>query len=235
MDKERQQVHLQVLDLIPYDFSNDTINLCEKGLSFTPATPPNEAQLRQESSEFTRKLRRKEHFVDKNNEFIPNDIVRPKSDFTPKSGRVPELDDNSSEIETMEVKEKRFRDNLPNSERKTLNKLCKNDNIVIKEADKGGTVVIMSKIYYHEMVMEQLRDSMTYEESETEDHDRRVMVLIKEYADQNTPDILTEKENECISDFIPTSSKFYYLPKIQKSKEIHKIMKETPTEYLKMP
>ena len=78
MDKERQHVHLHVLDLTPYDFSNDTINLLKKGLSFTPAPPPNEAQLRQESSEFTRKLRLKGYFVDKNNEFIPNDIVRSK-------------------------------------------------------------------------------------------------------------------------------------------------------------
>ena len=109
------------------------------------------------------------------------------------------------------------------------------NDIIIKEADKGGTVVIMSKTYYYEMVMEHLRDRTTYEESETEDHDKRVMELIKEYADQNTPDILTEKENECISDFIPSSSKFYCLPKIHKSKEIQKIMKETPTEYLKLP
>ena len=193
-----------------------------KGLSFTPAPPSNEAQLRQESSEFTRKLRLKEYFVDKNNEFIPNDIVRPKSKFTPKSGRVPELDDISSEIKTMEIKEKRFRDNLPNSERKALNELRKNDDIVIKEADKGGTIVIMSKTYYYEMVMEHLRDRTTYEENETEDHDKRVMELIKEYADQNRPDILTEKENECISDFIPACSKFYCLPKIHKSKEIQK-------------
>ena len=160
MDKERQQVHLQVLGLTPYDFSNDTINLLKKGLSFTPAPPPNEARLRQESSEFTRKLRLKEYFVDKNNEFIPNDIVLPKPDFTSKSGRVPELDDISSEIETMEIKEKRFRDNLPNSERKALNELRKNDDTVIKEADKGGTVVIMSKTYYYEMVMEHLRDDI---------------------------------------------------------------------------
>ena len=61
------------------------------------------------------------------------------------------------------------------------------------------------------------------------------MELIKEYADQDTPDILTKKENECISDFIPSGGKFYCLPKIYKSKEIQKIMKETPTEYLKMP
>ena len=133
----------------------------------------------------------------------------------------------------MEIKEKRFRDNLPNSERTALNELHKNDDIIIKEADKGGTVVIMSKTYYYEIVMKHLRDSTTYEESEIEDHDKRVMELMKEYADQNTPDIL--KENECISDFIVTSSKFYCLSKIHKSKEIQKIMKEAPTEYLKMP
>ena len=135
----------------------------------------------------------------------------------------------------MEIKEKRFRDNLPNSERKALNELRKNDDIVIKASDKGATVGVMSKTYYYEMVMEHLRDSTTYEESETEDHDKRVMELTKEYADQNAPDIITEKENECISDFIPTSSKFYCLPKIHKSKEIQTVMKETPTEYLKMP
>ena len=93
----------------------------------------------------------------------------------------------------MEIKEKRFRDTLPNSERKALNELRKNDATVIKEADKGGTVVIVSKTYYYEMVTEHLRDSTTYEECETEDHNKRVMELIKEYADQNTPDILTEK------------------------------------------
>ena len=63
-----------------------------------------EAQLRQKSSESTRKPKLKEYFADKNNEFMPIYIVRPKSDFAPKSGRVPELDDISSEIEMMEIK-----------------------------------------------------------------------------------------------------------------------------------
>ena len=94
----------------------------------------------------------------------------------------------------------------------------------------------MSKTYnYYEMVMEHLRDCTTYEECETEDHDKRFTDLIKEYADQNTPDILTKKENECISNLNHTSNKFYCLPKMRESKEIQKIMKETPTEHLKMP
>ena len=44
-----------------------------------------------------------------------------------------------------------------------------------------------------------------------------------------------EKENEYISGFSPTSSKFYCLPKIHKTKEIEKIMEERPADHLKMP
>ena len=75
-----------------------------KGLTFTPAPPSNEVKLRVESSEFVRKLRLKEYFVDKN--YGSDDLVRPKSEFMPKTGRVPELDDLANEIEKMEIKER---------------------------------------------------------------------------------------------------------------------------------
>ena len=38
----------------------------------------------------------------------------------------------------------------------------KNDGIVIKEADKGGSIVIMTKRHYKKMVYEQLNDNITY-------------------------------------------------------------------------
>ena len=228
------KIHLKVLDLTPYEFNNDTITLLMKGLSFTPTPPSKEANLREDFADFTRKLRLKEYFIDKN--YQSEDIVRPKSEFAPQSGRVPELDDIASEIETMKIKEKKFKDNLSKSERKALNELLHNNEIVIKQADKCGTVVIMTKKYYHEMVMEHLLDHSTYTEPNEEDPDKKVMEIIKEYADEYTlPDVLTEKENEYISEFSPTSSKFYCLPKIHKSKEIEKIMEERPADHLKMP
>ena len=134
-----------------------------KGLTFTPAPPSNKAKLRVESSEFVKKLRLKEYFVDKN--YVSDNFVRPKSEFTPKTGRVPELDDLASEIEKIEVEEKPFKDNLSKKERKSLNDLRTNDSITFKEADKGGTVVIMTKNYHYEMVMEHLRDDSTYLEA----------------------------------------------------------------------
>ena len=133
--KNLKKVHLQVLDLTPYEFSEGTINLLMEGLTFTPTPPSNESKIRAESNEFVRKLRLKEYFVDKT--FNNIDLVRPKSGFTPKTGRVPELDNLAGEI-----KEKRFQDNLNKQERKALSNLQKNDNIVIKEADKSGVTIM---------------------------------------------------------------------------------------------
>ena len=78
-----KQIHLQVLDLTLYELSDDTVNLQMKGLTFTPAPPSNEAKLRVESSELVRKLRLKEYFIDKI--YVSDDLVRLKSEFTPKN------------------------------------------------------------------------------------------------------------------------------------------------------
>ena len=67
-----------------------------------------------------------------------------------------------------------------------------NDSITIKQADKGGAVVIMTKKFYSEMVMEHLRDESTYLEADLENPDKRVMEIIKEFADEYTSEVLTE-------------------------------------------
>ena len=66
----------------------------------------------------------------------------------------------------------------------------------------------MTKNYHYEMVMEHLRDESTYLEADLENPGKRVMEIIKEFADKYTPEVLMEKENEYICDFILTSSKF---------------------------
>ena len=44
-----------------------------------------------------------------------------------------------------------------------LKALRENKEIIIKEADKGGSVVIMNKEHYKRMIYEQLGDSETYQ------------------------------------------------------------------------
>ena len=59
----------------------------------------------------------------------------------------------------METKSK---SNLSNMEQKELSKLTDHETIVIKPADKGGTVVTLSTGHYQRMIMQHLLDEITY-------------------------------------------------------------------------
>ena len=52
--------------------------------------------------------------------------------------------------------------NILKNEWKAIKSLKENDSIVIKEADKGGTVVVMNKSHYNSMVVQILQDEVTY-------------------------------------------------------------------------
>ena len=47
-------------------------------------------------------------------------------------------------------------------QKRTLNKLCKNTDIVINKADKGSTIVIQNRTDYINEAMIQLNDTTTY-------------------------------------------------------------------------
>ena len=59
----------------------------------------------------------------------------------------------------METKSK---SNLSNMEQKDFLKLSNDETIVIKPADKGGAVVILSTGHYQSMIMQHLLDENTY-------------------------------------------------------------------------
>ena len=52
--------------------------------------------------------------------------------------------------------------NILKNEWKAVKSLKENDSIVIKEADKGETVVVMNKSHYNSMVVQILQDEVTY-------------------------------------------------------------------------
>ena len=59
----------------------------------------------------------------------------------------------------METKSK---SNLSNMEQKDFLKLSNDETIVIKPADKGGAVVILSTGHYQSMIMQHLSDENTH-------------------------------------------------------------------------
>ena len=55
-----------------------------------------------------------------------------------------------------------MRSNINQKETNALSELQNNNNIIIKEADKGGAVVIMDSDYYEAKIMELLNDPISY-------------------------------------------------------------------------
>lgn len=54
--------------------------------------------------------------------------------------------------------------NISQTETTALNQLRNDDTIIIKEADKGGTTVIMEKTFYKDKTLELLTDGDNYAE-----------------------------------------------------------------------
>ena len=52
--------------------------------------------------------------------------------------------------------------NISKNEWKAVKSLKENDSTVIKEANKGGGVVVMNKSHYYSMVVQILQDEVTY-------------------------------------------------------------------------
>ena len=116
-----------------------------------------------EINEFHRKLRFKEFFAHKN---IPEDdsIVKNKSNFEPPKGRNQALE-NYINLTKQFSQPNYTRPVKSNIER--IAKLCLKDDetIVIKEADKGGGIVIMKKEYYKHKTLDMLNDDTFYKQA----------------------------------------------------------------------
>ena len=146
------------------------ITLLTKGLNFIP-TPKKDhpAKTLQDILLFDRKLRLKYHFYQPNpspNSSTTNEIntlLNPSSGWTPPSGQDPFLDTYRSLILKEYLKEldkpqPNLKKNLKKQELKAMRELHTNKDIVIKPADKGGSIVIMNTTDY---ISEQTGNSIT--------------------------------------------------------------------------
>ena len=118
-------------------------------------------------SEFHRKLKLKEYFYCNDDLEQDDSLVRNNSYFEPPKCRNQNLDDY---IETTKIiptdgsnKKKSF--NITRNERLAID-LAKDSSIVIKEADKGGGIVIMNKEFYKRKILQMLEDKSFYKKVE---------------------------------------------------------------------
>ena len=190
-----------------------------KGLKFTP-TPEksNHEQLSNDIAEFHRKLKLKEYFY--SNETTVQD-----------DNMLDEYIDLTKVIPRNDTQRKRSF-NITRNERFAIDRLAKDTSIVIKEADKGGGVVIMNKEFYKTKLLEMLEDKSFYKQIENQTTKetmkklkKKVVSLLKE---------ITRNERNYLLDFECKSSMFYGLPKIHKSKLINKECTQIDAEYLEI-
>ena len=127
---------------------------------------------------FTRKLRLTEYFANENDITFDEQtepLVKNRGTFHPPRNRNKMLDIvvdylNNQNFDNAATKNK---SNISKNEWEAIKSLKENDSIVIKEADKGGAVVVMNKTHYYNIVVKILQDEETYKKT-NENCDKKV-------------------------------------------------------------
>ena len=124
------------------------------------------------------------------------------------------------------------KNNLPYKQNQALKRLQNDDTIIFKEADKGGAIVIMDKIFYRDKILEQLNDQQYYQEL-PENMDKKTMRAIKKLVSKFSQ-CMTEKEIDYLTNFEVKTSNFYGLPKVHKSKQIEAAVQQQNSPFIEI-
>ena len=179
--------------------------------------------------EFIRKLQLKELFHSYNPTNDEN-IVKPTSDFLPQLENVKNpvlknvcqsLNSTSENLQNILPKERIFR-NISKEEESALDSLIKDDSIIIKEADKGGSVIIMDKTYYITKIESMLNNNKVFKKHPN-NIDNLNMAKVKQLA-KKYKHTLTKDEITYISNFNYKTANYYGLPKVHKSQSIKNLV-----------
>ena len=156
-------------------------------------------------------------------------IVMKKGHFHPPIGRDAVLDNyiNCLQKYPLEDNIRNYRGNLNANEKQALDKLKAEESIIIKEADKGGGIVIMNKDFYCKNILLMLEDASTYKETSA-NPDMKIMKELRKLVDRGDTG-LTKAELDFILNFETSTSNLYGLPKIHKSKLIQNTIKNKNT------
>ena len=160
-----------VINLSRIHLSEDEVKLLSRGLSFCP-TPrrASKEEVLDDLEGYFRCLRLKKFFLD-NEDYTDDDVqprFRPPSTWMPPKGGDAALEtyirkfrkDVQQQLEVNQLK--RCCDNLTSNERIALRKLQQRTDVVIKPADKGSAVIILSKEDYINEAERQINNHAHY-------------------------------------------------------------------------
>ncbi|XP_055997948.1 uncharacterized protein LOC130047308 [Ostrea edulis] len=221
-----------VLNASSVILSEEETSLLSKGLNFCP-TPRevNDQTVREDTREFFRRLRLKEHFSRKTSDdsnftevtldnLESHPLYRPKSNWEPQPGKCGALESYieavEQDIEKVLSQTEIVPDNLSKEERSALQTLKNRDDIVIKKADKGSTVVVLDKEMYLAEAHKQLSDERFYKKLESDPTKKFSATITTTLKDMYKNEEIGVNVFETLRPMDCRPEQLYLLPKIHK-------------------
>ena len=230
-NKNPQENHKsQIVNLSDHNLTSSETAVLEKGLTFCPSTRLDHFATVKDVLSFTRNLRIK-HFFDNlpaTNNSDGNQVHTALTKFVPPSNWDPPPLPPAHPLEQfisfllINVSDPDFtkslptKSNTPQSERKAIQNLQNNKEIVILPADKGNTTVILNKTDYVLEANRKLQDTDTYQLLKTDPTSDFCNQIQHFVASQGALQGLSEKSINLLTPVTPTTPAFYLLPKIHK-------------------
>ena len=178
-------------------------------MKLTPTLQSNSVQLTCDLKTFAHKLRLTEYFDCHNvtpTGLENESLIKGKSIFFPPRNRNEELETHISFINDIDIANEKS-NKESNFSPKEWTELRNLNDIVIKEADKGGAVTVLSKNHYSAMIYEHLSNQNTYQKLD-KNLDPTVMKKLEKLLNKHKS-IFTVKEFKCLNEADYNTSNFY--------------------------
>ena len=231
-----------VFNLSGSDLSPLELDLLSRGLKFCPTyTHYDYETFSEDISKFIRRIKLFDYFNNQINDSDDDDNIAPSVESTelypcPKAFKTPstwtpkdsllsppvliftnQLEHELSQISTPSLHPDKH--NLSLKARRALTDLSKRTDIVIRPADKGSGIVLLSREQYIQECERQLSDQIYYQRLHMSTLDS-VVTEITEIIDQyHLAGFISKSVNKWIRTPEPRVANFYILPKIHKNQE----------------
>lgn len=218
----RTSEHDNIVNLSNHCLSDDEKSVLSRGLNFCPASGGyNEFQFLQDLDNFARNMRLREFFYNMPTSSNSTAPLFSNKRWTPPIQREKCLDlyIEAVQRDLLEAYQKQqpFKSNISIKEKEAIKSLANNTDIVIKQADKGGAIVLMNRVDYISEAYRQLRNDTFYRRLEMDPTNDFKCVIKKELEQLVADKKLTVKDLSFLLPLSPSAGRFYLLPKIHKT------------------
>jgi hypothetical protein len=236
----------EVVNLSSKELTEDELSILSKGLKFCPTPDSTDAGLiREDLDKLHKRLRQIAFYEDiENNSTLdssrpvvatqpldtdPNNLLSHKpfkhrKFKLPAKGRGPPgplnleamILSNERDLNSRDFSHPPLKRNLTPGERKALDSLANDQNIVIRGADKGASIVVQDRADYLREGYKQLSDKKFYRELEvdpTEEFRKEIQFVVEDLYQSGEID---DTVKSFLTDTSCKASRFYLLPKIHK-------------------